>query len=136
MNLNFCRFKCGRSWHPKEIVKGTLGWYLIMNDRQNSADLDACVCVEIEDASWMFENPPKGWYKVGCDSLVFEEGDAEDSMWGIRLIGGDCSCRFMAEQTMYDIRHERRLAEWREREQRRLALIEKRRNSNAGQQDS
>ena len=90
---------------------------------------DTCDFVEIEDASEFLENPPPGWDRVrGSDEIGMYEGNAEDFMWKIHLKEGQSSCPFLAEHLMYDLHHERKVSEWRQREEKRLALIEERKN--------
>ncbi len=123
MNLNFCRHHCGKSWHPRKIMITSEGeWYLCMGDAFN----DECRYVRIEPIPKFMKNPPKGWYKCGSDELLFEEGNAEDDMWSVKLASGESSCPFVAEHTLYDIQHEKRMDDWRDKEAKRLVLIEDR----------
>lgn len=124
MNLNFCRYKCGKSWHPDRIVRRDDGTFVLLmqNDGSSWNCNDAtCRYVEIEDASDFMRHPPDGWMKndrVG--EVVLYSGNAEDSMWRIRLKG---YCPYVAEHLLYDIQHEKRLEEWRRKESDRMALL-------------
>lgn len=129
MNLNFCRWKCnkmGRN-HPQKIIHTKYDqWILIMDDSIYYGNGSApCSNVEIEPVPELFENPPKGWSR--CENaLYFDDGNAEDLLWRVKLKGGEYACPFLAEHMMYDIQHEKRLEDWKKKEQKRLALIEDR----------
>ena len=125
MNLNFCRFHCGKSWHPTRILKTTRGeWFVVMND---SSHIDEhCDWRRIEPAQDLFDNPPDGWLPISDNELMFEHGNAEDALWRVKLLADEASCPYMAEHTMYDIAHEDRKKEWAKKEQKRRAFIEER----------
>lgn len=129
MNINICRFHCGKCYHPEKIFRMQDGeWYLAMEGsyhRMCNAGEESCSYLEIEDASDLLEHPPKGWCRFH-DELFFEEGNAESVLWRIHLKGGESRCRFMAEHMMYDMEHEKRLADWKLHDAERKRLIDER----------
>ena len=128
MNLNFCRYRCGKTWHPGKILITKEGeWYLGMGDAFESCE---CNYLRIEPVPEFLKHPPKGWFICGNSGLFFEDGNAEHAMWRIRIVSGECP--YIAEHTMYDIQHEQRMDDWKEKESKRLALIEGRLKSTRG----
>ena len=127
MNLNFCRYKCGKSFHPSEIFVLSNGKFILsMSDSTMNGECQ--YCIYIEDAWNLIESPPKGWFRGSANSIKFEYGNAEDVLWGIRMTP-DSECPYFTEHTMYDIGHDRRLAEWREHEELRKKIIEERKKN-------
>jgi len=129
MNINFCRYHCGKAFHPEEIIHVAKddSWYLFMSDGGNHPLHDGCGCIRIDDASALLKPLPDGWYKTGDNIYRFECGNAEDFMWKIRMKPNcESLCPYLAEHTMYDLNHERKLSEWHEREGKRRELIKER----------
>ena len=125
MNLNFCRFKCGKSWHPRKILRTSKGeWFAVMNDLSDAHN--RCNYVRIEPVQELFDNPPAGWLSINKNELHFEYGNAEDALWNVKLFVDDTSCPYVAEHTMYDIQHEKRIEDWKEKEALRLSMVQKR----------
>ena len=123
MNLNFCRFNCGKAYHPRKIIRTDEGeWYVCMNENYNNNN--ECNYVRIEPVPELIDNPPEGWHSYDGNEIWFEHGNAEDVMWKIKLASGETSCPYMAEHVLYDIQHEKKIEEWRCHEEKRKALAE------------
>jgi hypothetical protein len=124
MNFNFCRFSCGKSWHPTRIIRTSKGeWFVVMNDIDAHGE---CSYVRIEPVQELFDNPPEGWFPINKNELLFEHGNAEDALWKVKLFVDDTACPYVAEHTMYDIQHEKRIDDWKEKEALRMAMVQER----------
>ena len=124
MNFNFCRFSCGKSWHPTRIIRTSKGeWFVVMNDIDAHGE---CSYVRIEPVQELFDNPPEGWFLINKNELLFEHGNAEDALWKVKLFVDDTACPYVAEHTMYDIQHEKRIDDWKEKEALRMDMVQER----------
>ncbi len=136
MNINFCVIHCKKAMRPHKIVHCEKGesdwdWWLHMDTGgYGSFSSEMCYAVPIEDASELFEHVPKGWYKSddGRQLYVADDEDISRTMFKVKLCPSCSTCPYLAEQTMYDIEHERRLAAWREHEKMRKKIIEGRKS--------
>ena len=125
MNFNFCRFSCGKSWHPTRIVKTSKGeWFVVANEWMDAHD--KCSYIRIEPVQELLDNPPDGWLPINKNELLFEHGNVEDVLWKVKLFVDDTSCPYVAEHTMYDMQHEKRIEDWKEKEALRLSMVQKR----------
>lgn len=87
---------------------------------------DKCNYVRIEPVQELFGNPPDGWFLINRNELLFEHGNAEDALWKVKLFVDDTACPYVAEHTMYDIQHEKRIDDWKEKEPLRMAMVQER----------